>query len=71
MRRISSSGRGRPDRFGLDQHPWPVLSWTALHGGELQPKLQPCAPQQRSRHAVLIYAWAKDCTGRGVVIGSA
>jgi len=41
MRRISSPGRGRPDRFGLDQHPWPVLSWTALHGGELQPKLQP------------------------------
>ena len=24
--RISSSGRGSPDRFRLDQHPWPVLA---------------------------------------------
>ena len=23
--RISSSGRGRPDRFNLDQRSWPVL----------------------------------------------
>jgi hypothetical protein len=25
LRRISSSGRGRPDQFRLDQLPWPVL----------------------------------------------
>src|SRR5215831_727916 len=40
LNRISSSGRGRPDRF----HPGPTSlagpAWTLLHGGELQLKLQ-------------------------------
>src|SRR5262249_231052 len=40
LNRISSPGRGRPDRF----HPGPTSlagpAWTLLHGGELQLKLQ-------------------------------
>src|SRR5215813_15559981 len=43
LNRISSSGRGRPDRF----HPGPTSlagpAWTLLHGGELQLKLQTLA----------------------------
>ena len=39
--RISSSGRGRPESFKLDQRPWPVPPEPQRHHGELQPKLQP------------------------------
>jgi hypothetical protein len=41
VNRISSSGRGRPDRFRLDQTSLTGLRWTALHDSKLQPKLQP------------------------------
>jgi hypothetical protein len=56
--RISSSGRGRPDRFKLDQRRWLVSAGRRPHRGGPQPKLQPCV---RARRAVVtrLCAWCE------------